>query len=167
MREHKEGAGVKVNTPLEEYAMLGDAETAALVSKSGSIDWLCLPRFDSPACCAALLGTREHGRWSIIPDGEITRTEHRYRPDTLILETDITVSAGTIRLTDFMPIRNRYPALIRIVTGLSGSVPTRLDACFRFDYGNMPPWVFRNRRWRFDTRRAGPGVSSRYNRLGD
>jgi len=141
MHEHREGAGVKVNTPLEEYAMIGDAETAALVSKTGSIDWLCLPRFDSPACCTALLGTPDHGHWSIAPDGDIVETAHRYRPDTLILETDLTVRAGTIRLTDFMPIRSGNPVVIRIVTGLEGSVPTRLDACFRFDYGNMPPWA--------------------------
>ena len=141
MKQHKAGAGIKVNTPLEEYAMIGDAETAALVSRKGSIDWLCLPRFDSPACCSALLGTSEHGRWSIAPEDAIQRAEHRYRSDTLILETDLTVDAGTIRLTDFMPIRAGDPALIRIVTGLSGSVPTLLDAAFRFDYGNMRPWV--------------------------
>lgn len=141
MKQGKATVGIKVNTPLEQYAMIGDGETGALVSREGSIDWLCLPRFDSPACCSALLGTSEHGRWLIAPDDEIQQSEHRYRTDTLILETDLTVATGTIRLTDFMPIRSKYPVLIRIVTGLSGRVPTHLEAAFRFDYGNMPPWI--------------------------
>jgi GH15 family glucan-1,4-alpha-glucosidase len=142
-RQKSAGSGLKFNTPLEDYAMIGDGETAALVSRRGSIDWLCLPRFDSPACCAALVGTPRHGRWSIAPDDAIERTAHRYQEDTLILETDITTAAGTIRLTDFMPIASHDPAIIRMVTGVSGSVPTCFDAAFRFDYGRMPPWVSR------------------------
>ncbi len=121
--------------------MIGDGETVALVSRQGSIDWLCLPRFNSPACCAALLGSGEHGRWSIAPEGALVQAEQRYVPDTLVLETDLTSAEGTIRLTDFMPMRADTPTLVRMVTGLSGSVPTRLEAAFRFDYGNMPPWV--------------------------
>jgi GH15 family glucan-1,4-alpha-glucosidase len=132
-----------VTTPLEDYAMIGDGETVALVSRAGSVDWLCLPRFDSPACCAALLGTSENGRWSIGPESGLMEARHRYLPGTLILETDLTSAEGTIRLTDFMPMRATSPALVRIVTGVSGSVPTHLDAAFRFDYGNMPPWITR------------------------
>jgi len=128
-------------TALEEFAVIGDGETVALVSRTGSIDWMCLPRFDSPACCAAILGTDQHGRWSIAPEGPLQRSEHRYQADTLILETELTSNDGTIRLTDFMPIRSGNPVVVRIVTGLSGSVPTRLEAAFRFGYGNMRPWV--------------------------
>lgn len=133
--------GLKANIPLEDYAMIGDGETVALVSRGGSIDWLCLPRFDSPACCAALVGAAKHGCWSIAPDGKIERAEHRYQKDTLVLETDLTSDAGTIRITDFMPIRSHDPVIIRIVSGVCGNVPTSLHAAFRFDYGNMPPWV--------------------------
>jgi GH15 family glucan-1,4-alpha-glucosidase len=132
-----------MTAPLEHLGMIGDGETAALVSRQGSIDWLCLPRFDSPACCSALLGNRDHGHWTIAPEHPVLRAEQRYQPDTVILETDLTSKEGTIRLTDFMPIRSQNPIVIRIVTGLSGSVPTRLTAAFRFDYGNMPPWVTR------------------------
>ncbi|MGH8149157.1 MAG: glycoside hydrolase family 15 protein [Steroidobacteraceae bacterium] len=130
-----------MSTLLEEFAMIGDGETVALISRRGSIDWLCLPRFDSPACCAALLGTDHHGRWSIAPEGPLQRAEHRYQLDTLVLDTDLTSAQGTIRLTDFMPMRSGPPVLVRIVTGLSGDVAIRLEASFRFDYGKMPPWV--------------------------
>ena len=131
-----------MTTPLEDFAMIGDGETVALVSRHGSIDWLCLPRFDSPACCAALLGTSEHGCWSIAPRGPITRNEQRYQPDTMVLETDLSTDDGTIRITDFMPVRNeKNPLLVRRVNGLSGTVATRLEGNFRFDYGNMPPWI--------------------------
>ncbi len=121
--------------------MIGDGETVALVSKLGSIDWLCLPRFDSPGCCSAILGTGQHGYWSICPEGPLEQAGHRYQPNTMILETDLTSADGTIRLTDFMPIRSANPTVVRMVTGVSGSVPTRLQAAFRFDYGSMPPWV--------------------------
>lgn len=130
-----------MTTPLECFGMIGDGETAALVSREGSIDWLCLPRFDSPACCAALLGTPENGRWSIAPDEPIQRVEQRYQTDTLILETDLTTASGTIRLTDFMPIREQGPRVVRIVTGLSGAVSATMVAAFRFDYGQLPPWI--------------------------
>ena len=131
-----------MTTPLEDFAMIGDGETIALVSRQGSIDWLCLPRFDSPACCAALLGTSEHGCWSIAPYGPITRSEQRYQADTMVLETDLSTDDGTIRIIDFMPVRDgKNPLLVRRVSGLSGTVRTRLDGNFRFDYGNMPPWI--------------------------
>ena len=135
------GYGRKMTIPLEDFGMIGDGETVALVSTHGSIDWLCLPRFDSPACCSALLGTAEHGHWTISPEGPIVHAEQRYQSDTMVLETDLTSSSGAIRLTDFMPIRAGAPVLIRMVTGLSGTVHARLEAAFRFDYGNMPPWV--------------------------
>jgi GH15 family glucan-1,4-alpha-glucosidase len=117
--------------PLEHFGMIGDGETAALVSRQGSIDWLCLPRFDSPACCSALLGGSEHGHWTIAPNDPLLNAEQRYQPDTMILETDLTSAGGSLRLTDFMPIRSQNPVLIRIVTGLSGRVPTRLTAALR------------------------------------
>ncbi|MGH6988486.1 MAG: glycoside hydrolase family 15 protein [Stellaceae bacterium] len=132
-----------MTTPLEDYAMIGDGETAALISRQGSIDWLCLPRFDSPACFAAILGTGEHGRWSIAPEAPLERAAHRYQPGTLVLETDLTTADGTIRLTDFMPIRDGDPTLIRMVTGVSGSITACLELAPRFDYGNMPPWITR------------------------
>ncbi len=130
-----------MTTPLEDLAMIGDGETVALVSRRGAIEWLCMPRFDSPACCAALLGDDSHGHWTIAPEGALTKTEQRYQSGTLVLETDLTSDKGTIRLTDFMPIRDGNPALVRIVEGLSGTVPVCLTAAFRFDYGNMPPWI--------------------------
>ena len=132
-----------MTTPLEEIAMIGDGETVALITRYGSVDWLCLPRFDSPACCASLLGSPEHGHWSIRPDGEIVKAEHRYRDDTMILETDLATEDGAIRIVDFMPIREKSPVLVRIVVGLSGTVKVRSRAAFRFDYGNMPPWITR------------------------
>jgi len=130
-----------MTTSLEDLAIVGDGETVALVSRRGAIEWLCLPRFDSAACCAALLGDRRHGHWTIAPEGELRRGEQRYDSDTLILQTDLTSDEGTIRITDFMPIRDRNPTLIRILEGLEGTVETRFEAAFRFDYGNMPPWI--------------------------
>ena len=127
--------------PLEAFALIGDCETAALVSREGSIAWLCLPRFDSPACCAALLGSRDNGHWSITPDAALLRSEQRYRANTLIAETDLHTAEGAIRVTDFMPIRATHPVLIRRVSGLAGDVPTTMTAALRFDYGSMPPWV--------------------------
>jgi len=91
---------------IEDYALIGDCQTAALVGRNGSIDWLCWPRFDSPACFAALLGSEEHGHWQIAPAGEIVRTRRHYRPDTLILETEFETAQEAVRLVDFMPLRN-------------------------------------------------------------
>lgn len=129
--------------PIEDYAMIGDLQTAALVGRDGSIDWLCLPRFDAPACFAALLGTPENGRWQIAPRGKILSTKRRYRPGTLILETDFETDEGTVRLIDFMPPRTREPEVVRIVQGLSGQVAMRMELIIRFDYGSIVPWVRR------------------------
>src|SRR3954464_12345634 len=113
---------------LEDYALVGDLESAALVSRDGSIDWLCVPRFDSPASLAALLGTEEHGRWRVAPVGAVMRCERRYRPGTLVLETDVTVADGTVRIIDFMPRRaGNAPRLMRIVEGIAGRVPMTME----------------------------------------
>lgn len=134
-----------MTVPIEHYGLIGDGETAALISNEGSIDWLCLPRFDSAACCCALLGTADHGHWTIAPEQALTQSRQRYQPDTVVLETDLTTDDGTIRLIDFMPIRCGNPVLVRIVTGLDGQVPVRSNAALRFDYGNMSPWIIRQR----------------------
>src|SRR5688572_11272519 len=107
---------------IEDYALLGDCETAALVGKDGSIDWLCWPRFDSAACFAALLGAPEHGFWRISPVDPAARARRAYRPDTLILETEFETDAGAVTVTDFMPVRTRQSDLVRIVTGRRGRV---------------------------------------------
>jgi GH15 family glucan-1,4-alpha-glucosidase len=126
---------------VEDYGLIGDLGTAALVGRNGSIDWLCLPRFDSGACFAALLGDETHGRWLIAPADEVTRTERRYRPGTLVLETDFETADGVVRLIDFMPRREGPPQLMRIVEGLRGRVPMRMDLRPRFDYGAIAPMV--------------------------
>src|SRR5213083_651415 len=107
---------------IEDYALIGDCHTAALVGRDGSIDWLCLPHFDSGACFAALLGGPENGRWLIQPDATVLGTTRRYRPNTLILETDFETDAGAVRIIDFMTPRDAEPDLIRIVEGLRGEV---------------------------------------------
>src|SRR5437868_1764654 len=107
---------------IEDYAIIGDCQTAALVGKDGSIDWLCFPRFDSPACFAALLGTPEHGRWKIAPTGEMHAVRRRYRSGTLVLETDFETADGEVRLIDCMPPRSASPDLVRIVEGRRGRV---------------------------------------------
>lgn len=127
--------------PIEDYALIGDCETAALVGKDGSIDWLCLPRFDSPACFAALLGRPEHGRWRIAPVGDIRDTKRQYRNDTLVLETTFETDTGTATLIDFMPISRRRSRVVRIVTGHRGTVKMRTEFVARFDYGSITPWV--------------------------
>jgi len=127
--------------PIEEYALIGDCHSAALVGSDGSIDWLCFPRFDSPACFAALLGTPEHGRWLISPAEPILRVERRYREGTLILETDFETASGSVRLIDCMPPWDGIPGVMRIVEGLSGRVSMRLELILRFDYGSIVPWV--------------------------
>lgn len=128
---------------IEDYALIGDRETAALVGKDGSIDWLCLPRFDSGACFAALLGTAEHGRWLLAPAGEVRGVRRCYRGDTLVLETEFETASGTVAVIDCMPIRTEHPVLIRQVHGKSGRVPMRTEIAFRFDYGSIVPWVRR------------------------
>ena len=128
---------------IEDYALIGDCETAALVSKGGSIDWLCWPRFDSGACFAALLGTRDHGCWQIAPADEIADVTRRYRPRTLILETDFSTKTGRVRVTDFMPPRGAVSDIVRLVEGLDGFVDMRFALSLRFDYGGTVPWVTR------------------------
>jgi len=129
--------------PIEDYALIGDCETTALVGRDGAIDWLCWPRFDSAACFAALLGTAENGRWKIAPDTAVRHTTRRYRPDTLVLETRHETEAGVCEVVDFMPLRSGNPDLVRIVTGISGAVPIHMDLTIRFDYGRTTPWVTR------------------------
>jgi len=131
------------STPIEDYAIIGDCETAALVGRDGSLDWLCWPRFDSPACFAALLGDAENGRWRIAPDVPVVNTQRQYRPDTLILETRFETADGTVLLTDFMPLRGINSDVIRRVTGLTGTVKMRAELTIRFDYGRTVPWVSR------------------------
>ena len=126
---------------IEDYALIGDCETAALVGRDGSIDWLCVPRFDSPACFAALLGTPEHGRWLLAPAAPITRVRRRYRPGTLVLETEFETETGVVVVTDCMPVRTDTPHLIRMVEGRKGTVPMRLELVIRLDYGSLVPWV--------------------------
>jgi GH15 family glucan-1,4-alpha-glucosidase len=126
---------------IEDYALIGDCETAALVSLSGSIDWLCFPRFDSRACFAALLGTSEHGRWLIAPAAPVTAVRRWYRGDTAVLETEFTTEEGVVSLIDFMPIRSGLPDLVRIVVGRRGRVRMRMELVIRFDYGSIVPWV--------------------------
>ncbi|MDY0884417.1 glycoside hydrolase family 15 protein [Dongia soli] len=130
---------------IEDYAIIGDCHTACLVSKTGSIDWLCLPRFDSPACFAALLGEAENGHWRIAPrDDSGISISRRYRPDTLVLETEFRTRNGTVRVTDFMLMGAAKPTIGRLVSGLAGSVPMRMKLVIRFDYGRLVPWVKRD-----------------------
>ncbi|MCL4812309.1 MAG: glycoside hydrolase family 15 protein [Vicinamibacteraceae bacterium] len=126
---------------IEDYALIGDTHTAALVGRDGSIDWLCFPRFDSGACFAALLGTREHGHWQIAPAVPTTMARRRYRPGTLVLETEFEAPEGLVRLIDFMPPRDANPDVVRIVEGVSGRVPMQMTMALRFDYGWIVPWV--------------------------
>lgn len=134
-----------MSQPIEDYAVIGDLHTVALVSKLGSIDWLCLPHFDDGACFAKLLGTEEHGHWTIKPTEPIDSVSRTYRPDTLILETEIASRSGTVRIVDFMPIRehtaHRLPEIIRRIEGLEGEVPMESILSLRFDYGRTKPWL--------------------------
>jgi GH15 family glucan-1,4-alpha-glucosidase len=127
---------------IEDYALIGDLQAAALVSDTGSIDWCCLPRFDSGACFAAILGGPEHGRWLLAPAASASSTR-RYRHDTLILETVLESEAGSVRLIDFMPPRGTAPDIVRIVEGLDGEVKMRSELIIRYDYGRILPWVSR------------------------
>ncbi|HEY7326842.1 MAG TPA: glycoside hydrolase family 15 protein [Gemmataceae bacterium] len=126
---------------IEDYGLIGDCETAALVGKDGSLDWLCLPRFDSGACFAALLGNQEHGCWQIAPAGEVRKVSRHYRQGTIILETTFETDEGTVTLIDGMAIRAEHPVLIRCVRGDRGQVHMRLKLVLRFDYGSIVPWV--------------------------
>ena len=132
-----------MSTPLEDYALIGDCETAALVSRAGSIDWLCWPRFDSGACFAALLGAPEHGRWLIEAVDSGARVSRTYRENTLILETQIETAGGVVTVIDFMPPRGRNSDIVRLVRGDRGRVQMRTELILRFDYGRTVPWVSR------------------------
>jgi len=128
---------------IEDYGMIGDLQTAALVGRDGSIDWASFPRFDSGACFAALLGTSDHGRWIVAPRGDCWGTGRRYRPNTLVLETDWETDGGAVRVIDFMPPRGKAPDIVRIVEGLRGGVEMSSELVIRFDYGMTVPWVRR------------------------
>jgi GH15 family glucan-1,4-alpha-glucosidase len=133
-----------MSDPIEDYALIGDGETAALVSRRGSIDWLCLPRFDSPACFAALLGGPEHGRFGLAPRDGSRSVRRRYRDGTLVLETDFETADGAVTVVDCMPQREGPPVLIRQVVGRRGTVPMRMELVIRMDYGSVVPWVRRS-----------------------
>lgn len=135
---------------IEDYALIGDCQSAALVCKGGSIDWLCFPRFDSPACFAAMLGTGDHGRWLLAPAAPTTNVTRRYRPGTMVLETTFETADGAILVTDFMPPRAASAdlgvapaAVVRIVRGVRGKVDVRTELVVRFEYGSVVPWVRR------------------------
>jgi GH15 family glucan-1,4-alpha-glucosidase len=125
---------------IEDYALIGDCKSAALVSRDGSIDWLCWPRFDSEACFAALLGTNDNGRWLVAAQGE-AKISRCYRPDTLILETTFETADGAVKLIDFMPFRTDYSEIVRMVVGIRGTVAMRTELILRFGYGAVVPWV--------------------------
>jgi GH15 family glucan-1,4-alpha-glucosidase len=128
---------------IEDYALVGDLQTAALVSRVGSVDWCCFPRFDSGACFAALLGGPEHGRWLLAPSAALRRATRRYRHGTLILESVYETDEGSVRAIEFMPPRGTTPDIVRIVEGLDGSVRMRSELVIRFDFGKVVPWVRR------------------------
>ncbi|MDR5784609.1 glycoside hydrolase family 15 protein [Caballeronia sp. LZ065] len=126
---------------IEDYSLLGNGQTAALLSREGSIEWLCWPRFDSDACFASLLGTPENGEWSIAPTQAVIRRVRRYQQDTLVMETDLVTADGAVRLIDFMPVIAERNAVIRIVVGLHNTVRLRCALRLRFDYGLLAPWM--------------------------
>ncbi|MDA8309137.1 MAG: glycoside hydrolase family 15 protein [Actinomycetota bacterium] len=150
---------------IEDYAVIGDLHTMALEGRDGSIDWLCLPHFDSAACFAKLLGGAENGFWKIAPAGapdSVVATRRRYRGDTLVLETEMETRDGTIRVVDCMPIREQRPQLVRVVECVAGTVPVRMDLALRFDYGQSIPWV--TRQDRLLTATSGPNAVSLWTR---
>ncbi len=129
---------------IEDYAIVGDCETCALIGRDGSVDWLCWPRFDGGACFAALLGMPDNGRWLITPSAEPARVTRRYRRNTLILETEFETADGKVTLTDFMPPRGKASDLVRLVEGKAGAVSMRTELVIRFEYGSLIPWVTRS-----------------------
>ena len=145
--------------PIEDYAVIGDCTTAALVGRNGSIDWLCWPRFDSSACFAALLGDSRHGRWSIAPAAALTQITRAYIKDTMVLETVFECADGVVALLDFMPMNQPGSSLIRIVEGRSGRVGLRMNLVLRFDYGSCVPWVFRLEGENGNIAIAGPNLT--------
>ncbi|WP_043454201.1 glycoside hydrolase family 15 protein [Streptomyces fulvoviolaceus] len=130
-----------MSTPIEDYALISDLETAAMVGRDGSVDWLCLPRFDSPACLAALLGTEDNGFWRVAPVARGPCPQRAYRPDTLVLDTRWETATGAVRVTDFMPPRAQLPCIVRVVEGLSGTVSIRSELRLRFHQGRVVPWI--------------------------
>ena len=126
---------------IEDYAVIADYQSVALVAKDGSLDWLCLPRFDSDACFAALLGTPDNGRWKIAPEGDVRAVRRRYRPGTLILETELETDEGAVTLIDLMPIFGQGTDVVRIVAGKRGRLQMRMELLIRFGYGAIVPWV--------------------------
>jgi GH15 family glucan-1,4-alpha-glucosidase len=132
-----------VTQPIEDYALIGDLQTAALVGADGSIDWLCLPRFDSAACFAALVGNEENGHWRLAPKGAVRCTSRRYVDESLVLETVWRTRTGTVKVLDFMPQRDEAPDVVRIVEGVSGTVEMDSTLRLRFDYGDIVPWMRR------------------------
>src|SRR5438270_1043668 len=141
VRIHCEGVMTTNGTKIEDYAFLSDTQTGALVSRDGCVDWLCFPRFDSPACFASLLGEKKNGHWRFFPEEKVEKTTRRYRDDTLILETEIETKGGAVRLIDFMPPRGENPDIVRIVEGLRGKMSMQMELIIRFDYGQIVPWV--------------------------
>jgi len=144
---------------IEDYALIGDCHSAALVGRDGSIDWLCWPRFDSAACFAALLGDSKNGRWRIAPSTNEFSSKRRYRDDTLVLETEFETEQGAVALIDFMPMRGQHCNLVRIVKGLRGRVPMHMQMILRFDYGATVPWVTRLHEGRGMRAVAGPDMT--------
>jgi GH15 family glucan-1,4-alpha-glucosidase len=143
---------------IEDYALIGDCTTAALVGANGSIDWLCWPRFDSGACLAALLGHSKHGRWSMSPAGPVTARTRAYIKDTVVLETLLESADGCVALIDFMPVNQAASSVIRIVEGRRGRVPMRMNLTLRFDYGSSVPWVYRLEEGNGNIAIAGPNL---------
>jgi GH15 family glucan-1,4-alpha-glucosidase len=141
---------------IEDYAFLSDTQTAALVGRNGSVDWLCFPRFDSASCFAALIGEPKNGRWLIAPSVDSATVTRKYRGYTLILETTFETKDGAVRLIDFMPPRGTNPDIVRIVEGVRGKVAMRMELIIRFDYGDMVPWV----------RKCGDGLEAIADRTG-
>ena len=132
-----------MSSHIEDYALIGDCEAAALVARNGSLDWLCWPRFDSDACFAALLGSDDHGHWLIAPRDDGATITRRYRPNTLILETRFECSEGAVTLVDFMPMRGTHSSVVRLVVGERGRVAMDTKLVLRFGYGAIVPWVTR------------------------
>ena len=128
---------------IEDYGLIGDLQTAALVGRDGSIDWACFPRFDSGACFAALLGTTDHGRWLVAPRDDAWAPGRRYRENTLVLETDWETDGGKARVIDFMPPRGKAPDIVRIVEGVAGEIEMSSELVIRYDYGSTLPWMRR------------------------
>ena len=137
----RKSTGTLHGSRIEDYSLIGDCETAALISREGSIDWLCWPSFSSSACFAALLGTRDHGFWQIFPKGKVKAVRREYEGQTLIVRTTFETREGEVCLIDFMPQREKHSHVVRIVRGVRGRVAMQMDLAIRCDYGRTVPWV--------------------------